>query len=714
MGVTWSARALAQPTRIARVALPVVGAYLAAYVATRHFVDALWSHALAQVLFLVPLIASSILLARCATRSPARSRSRRVWLMLAAASSALLVGEVAWSYAQVFLAAGPGALGVVFDVASGVAMVCIAAAIGLNVGIDRFGWPRALRLVLDTLALAALAFGLLYRFWATQHADATDPLDAARLALYGVIALLLCAGGWVSFGRRSARSLPHNALIALAIGLIALGVAFWAGGGLEWELGVRFADIASGVALLAAYCTLAIAGWTRLRDPDAMRSAPVPAAPRPVWPGVVVSGSVFVAVVWLGLLAIGSPPGTDAAAVYLYAAFVAVVCAVGRTALASAEAEELSERSLSDPLTRTRGPRAFGGDLDRVLAAAKAAGGQVALYSVDLDDFARVNARFGYRSGDRCLVAVARVLESLFGRAAVFRLSGDEFVAVAASGELLDTRRTARAILAAVRSAECEASVTASVGVALYPDDATEGMGLLRNARLASLWAKRHGKDRVVRYEERIGDTLAFDERLARPGDRARMDMARALLAAADARDPANHWHARNVAALVRLLAEDLGLEPAHVDRVEMAAILHDVGKIALPDVMLGGRTLTFQERVVAREHARLGERLVESLAEEGVGRWVRGHHENWDGSGYPDGLTGDAIPLECRIIALADAYDGMTMGKRYGAPMSKAAALQEIDLGIGVRFDPDLAERFIKVVGSTGALGWSDEWPSA
>ena len=92
----------------------------------------------------------------------------------------------------------------------------------------------------------------------------------------------------------------------------------------------------------------------------------------------------------------------------------------------------------------------------------------------------------------------------------------------------------------------------------------------------------------------------------------------------------------------------------------------------------------------------------------------MRAHHERWDGAGFPDGLAGEAIPLEARIIALADAYDGMTAGRRGGASMSKSAALQEIDHGIGTRFDPDLAERFIEVVGRTASLGWSDEWPAA
>jgi polar amino acid transport system substrate-binding protein len=103
----------------------------------------------------------------------------------------------------------------------------------------------------------------------------------------------------------------------------------------------------------------------------------------------------------------------------------------------------------------------------------------------------------------------------------------------------------------------------------------------------------------------------------------------------------------------------------------------------------------------------------VQSVGVPGVGLWIRHHHERWDGAGYPDGLIGDAVPLESRIIALADAYDAMTSGARRSTPMSRGAALQEIDLGMGSRFDPMLAERFIVVVGQTASLGWSDEWAS-
>jgi HD-GYP domain-containing protein (c-di-GMP phosphodiesterase class II) len=251
--------------------------------------------------------------------------------------------------------------------------------------------------------------------------------------------------------------------------------------------------------------------------------------------------------------------------------------------------------------------------------------------------------------------------------------------------------------------------VTVSIGYASVPLDAVTSEGVLRAAEHALRWAKMRGKARAVGYDPNLGRST-LDSDIETGGRSASRDMVRALSAAADAREPANAYHSRNVAALSRLVAVSMGFEPEHVRRVEIAGLLHDVGVIALPDrAVRQARNLT--ETAVGREHCVIGAQLVAPLGLDGVTDWVLHHHESWDGEGYPDGLKGDRIPVEARIVALADSFDGMTAGKRHGVAMSKWAALQEIDLNIGVRFDPSIAERFIEVVGNASVLGWSDEW---
>ena len=230
----------------------------------------------------------------------------------------------------------------------------------------------------------------------------------------------------------------------------------------------------------------------------------------------------------------------------------------------------------------------------------------------------------------------------------------------------------------------------------------------------ALAWAKHHGRGRVIGYDQRVEQALGADERMRMLEQDAKMGVARALMAAADAKDPRNHFHSRSVAALACLLASDLGFEPEHIERVRVASMLHDVGKIALLSPTAAGRSERSRGQPASREHCELGERMLNSLAMPDVSLWVRAHHERWDGKGYPDGLKATKIPLEARIIALANAYDAMTGEARPGGSLSKAAALQEIDQSMGTRFDPAVAERFIHVVATTSALGWSDDWSAA
>ena len=253
--------------------------------------------------------------------------------------------------------------------------------------------------------------------------------------------------------------------------------------------------------------------------------------------------------------------------------------------------------------------------------------------------------------------------------------------------------------------------LSASVGLVQRTEGVTSGDELVRRAFAAESWAKYHGKGRVVVFDERILRALGVEDRLRIAPENPRFELVRALSTATDARDQRNYYHSRNVAALAVILCEALDLEREHVHRIEIAAMLHDCGKVCLAEDLLADRLLTSRQQIALREHAQLGGVLTASIGVEGVSAWITHHHERWDGAGYPDGLAGDRVPFESRVIALADAYDAMTSGMRNRSPLSRAAALQEVDLGMGSRFDPELAEIFIRVVGAIKTLGWSEEW---
>jgi diguanylate cyclase (GGDEF)-like protein/putative nucleotidyltransferase with HDIG domain len=336
---------------------------------------------------------------------------------------------------------------------------------------------------------------------------------------------------------------------------------------------------------------------------------------------------------------------------------------------------------------------------------------------VDLDDFADVNSAHGRSAGDDALRRVASALSAVSpSSAAVFRLAGDEFAVMSR----VNDRREAETLASRLRAAVPDASsptvrLSASVGFAVSPDDAVSTNTLVDYADVALAFAKQYGGSRSVGFDHRVASALGVHARQpTEPFGAVGPNVAKALIAAYDAREPGNFRHARSVAALACLLAEELQDPSIDSERLRLAAALHDVGKIGLPSAGRVGGGAQVSNALASRAHCDLGARMLKAAHFDDVAAWVLHHHERWDGSGYPSGLSGDAIPLESRIIAIADAFDGLTSRTRLGGPMSRATALQEIDQNISARFDPNLAERFIRLVGSTPALRWTDDWPAA
>lgn len=159
--------------------------------------------------------------------------------------------------------------------------------------------------------------------------------------------------------------------------------------------------------------------------------------------------------------------------------------------------------------------------------------------------------------------------------------------------------------------------------------------------------------------------------------------------------------HAQRVAFHADLLAEHLGISKAEREPVRQAGMLHDIGKIGLPEeLLLYPAALDAREKITIEQHTSIGARLLAPFAlDELVACGVRHHHERWDGGGYPDRLRGDEIPLAARIVQLADAWDAMTSVRTYRQPLSTAAAMHELVRGAGSQFDPTLTKEFVKLI---------------
>ena len=391
----------------------------------------------------------------------------------------------------------------------------------------------------------------------------------------------------------------------------------------------------------------------------------------------------------------------------------------GLIALMLAEADarnRLMQLASSDPLTGLANHRAFQERLTAMAGDARGRGQGLALAYLDIDGFKTVNETRGHLVGDRVLEVVAGCLEDVIGDAGTAaRIGGDEF-AVLLPGM---TDREAALLIELLRTAVAndtgaiDAPVTISAGICTL-DSAHDAETLRSLADGALYWAKAHGRDRCVRYDPAIVEELSAAERAARlERDRA-LSGLRALAAAVDARDPSTLRHSERVSALAERIAVELGWEPGRLRRLRDAALLHDVGKLAIPDAVLfkPGR-LDREEYEQVKAHAALGADIVRDLLDPEQVTWVRAHHERPDGRGYPDGLTTRDIPDGAAILGVADAYDAMTVARPYSAPLLAAEALEECRRLSGAQFDPDAVAALETVLDRMAEDSYPSRWGS-
>jgi diguanylate cyclase (GGDEF)-like protein/putative nucleotidyltransferase with HDIG domain len=359
---------------------------------------------------------------------------------------------------------------------------------------------------------------------------------------------------------------------------------------------------------------------------------------------------------------------------------------------AARQLERLRELAELDPLTGLRNRRGF----EQGLAGRRA---PLALLICDLDHFKRVNDTLGHPVGDDVLRRFADLLRTCTREDdAAVRLGGEEFALVLPGvGEreaLAVAERLRREVAAEFH--EFPVPISVSVGIA-DAAGASDPESLVRAANRALFAAKRLGRDRCVVHH---ADTLAMLDALA--DDRAGEQLAAAMLLAEtlDLRDVATARHSETVGRYAERIAAELGLPPDQVERVRVAGVLHDIGKLGISDaVLLKPGRLDPREWDEIRRHPELGARILEHANLRDVATWVLAHHERFDGAGYPRGLAGDAIPLEGRILAVADAYEAMTADRPYRSALATADARAELDRGAGTQFDADVVAAFLRVL---------------
>jgi diguanylate cyclase (GGDEF)-like protein len=385
---------------------------------------------------------------------------------------------------------------------------------------------------------------------------------------------------------------------------------------------------------------------------------------------------------------------------FLFAALDGPLVAISLYQRSTHHALNAMRLALTDPLTGLGNHRHFHERLQREIAASTDSGLVVSLCFLDIDDFKRINDQHGHPAGDRVLSAVAGRLRQ-GGEA--FRLGGDEFAVLLPGADELEAQSIAELIVTRIGEADLGVvgSITVSAGVATFPRHGRERDSLIRLADGALYWAKEHGKNQVRIARSDVAELTEF-RKVAGGADRAaRFRAAASLARAVDSRDAYTGSHSERVAALAAGIAERLGLSADDIELTRLAGSLHDLGKLAIPEEILQKEAnLSSAEWLVVQRHPQIGYRMLESLGVDPIADWVLHHHERWDGSGYPDGLAGENIPLGARIIFVADAFDAMTSSRLYRLPMSHAAAIEEVERCAGTQFDPEVVRAFLAAVG--------------
>ncbi|HEY2072379.1 MAG TPA: diguanylate cyclase [Gaiellaceae bacterium] len=355
-----------------------------------------------------------------------------------------------------------------------------------------------------------------------------------------------------------------------------------------------------------------------------------------------------------------------------------------RTALKS----RLAQRDAhTDNLTGLGNHRGYQATLRERIAHAKHDHSEFSLCIVDVDDFKRINDTYGHQVGDDVLVALAEILANA-REGQAFRCGGDEF-ALLFDGDGTVAFERITDVQEAVAGLGLT-PVTISVGIASYPSQAEEADGLQRMADGALYWSKHHGKNRSFVYSPKVVRIHSAKDLEWETERMARLRAAKNIVRFVDAKDATTANHSETVSRLATAIGIELGLDESTVDQLSLAGLLHDIGKIGIPDTLLQApRPLTDEEMETVKAHPALGYSLLEGLGIAPIDEWILHHHEDWDGTGYPDRLVRDEIPLGARIVRVADAFEAMTSDRPYRQGQSIEYALSELRLYAGEQFDP-------------------------
>jgi diguanylate cyclase (GGDEF)-like protein/putative nucleotidyltransferase with HDIG domain len=416
----------------------------------------------------------------------------------------------------------------------------------------------------------------------------------------------------------------------------------------------------------------------------------------------------FMAAAYLGVLVTTAPSDVVAAgwltlmAILFPAAGLVRAVRDGVTQLVN----RLSEAALTDTLTGLKNRLALERELETEVEHAQRSGEPLSVVVGDLDYFKAVNDRLGHKAGDEALVRAAQVLMR-HRRACdtIARTGGEEFTILLPGATEHEAYLVSERMRTAVERefVDDPAVLTFSFGIATYPDHGRNADAVIEAADQALYAAKALGRNRCVIVNPEI--SAIFAPEAGRGADEVQLATLVSLAEALDLRDTGTSDHSWTVGRYCSLIAAELGLPPERVKRIEVAGVLHDIGKIGLPDAILQKPgPLAKTEMAEIRTHPEIGAQILNSRGLEDVREWVLAHHERPDGKGYPAGLSDADIPLEAKILAVADAYEAMVADRVYRPGIDERAARAELLRCSGDQFDSRVVAAFLAVLNRADA----------
>jgi len=328
------------------------------------------------------------------------------------------------------------------------------------------------------------------------------------------------------------------------------------------------------------------------------------------------------------------------------------------------------------------------------------------LIMINIDMFALFNEIYGHYAGDIVLQRVAEAIRFVNGeRGTLCRYGGDVFALILpyvdsrTAYELAEKIRERVETTSMAKGTEITRNITISIGISAAPSVASDDKDLIAKATAALRYAKMTGKNKSVLFNPDIHDQKVNDT----ASDEMNMATIYALTAAIDAKDHYTFGHSQRVAQYATAIAKEAGARKEEIELIRKASLLHDIGKIGIPENILTKFTrLNDDEYEVMKMHVDMSITIIKYLPSfSHVIPAVVGHHERWDGTGYPRRIKGENIPFAARCIAVADAFDAITSNRHYKTYLSIDFALEEVENNAGKQFDPELAKIFVHLVRS-------------